>query len=260
MEIDAHHLWIGLAGGLLGFAHCLGMCGGFALHLARGKNGRNAAACQLPWLAGKMCSYLFLGAVAGYAGGYLEAVLARTVPFRNLLGLGAGVAILLAGLSLLGLLPVRRPGAGGGALAALARNLLADPSPGAALALGLFTGMLPCPVVLAFLAFSLQSGSVPRGMATMGGVGLGTMVPLVLLGALSRLSGLHLRSWAPRAGGIVLVLLGLTTAFRGTEIYHRLLGCPPAPALQEAERGTAKATGTVKDCRTGGVHAPGRVK
>ena len=28
-------IWIGLAGGVAAFPHCLGMCGGFALHLSR---------------------------------------------------------------------------------------------------------------------------------------------------------------------------------------------------------------------------------
>ena len=88
-------------------------------------------------------------------------------------------------------------------------------------------------------------------MTTMGALGLGTAAPLLLLGGVSRLSGIHLRSWAPRAGGILLVLLGLTTALRGTTIYHHLLGCPPEPIAHQV------ATDAGKPCCTGETHGSG---
>jgi uncharacterized protein len=109
------------------------------------------------------------------------------------------------------------------------------------------TGFLPCPIILAFLAYALQSGSVLDGMATMAALTVGTMVPLLLVGSLSRLTGLHLRSWGPKAGGVILILLGLTTTLRGTEIFHHLLGCPPKPDLHaEVDQ--------PKPCCTGKVH------
>jgi len=40
-----HYLWMGLAGGAVAVAHCLGMCGGFALHLSVG--GRLAVVAVL---------------------------------------------------------------------------------------------------------------------------------------------------------------------------------------------------------------------
>ena len=255
METLAQHLWIGFAGGLLAFAHCLGMCGGFVLHLSQGKGKKAVVTVQLLWLAGKSFSYLFLGAVAGYAGGFLGTLLARQGVFQNLLSYAAGGVIVLMGLSLLGLLPVGQRAQGGigeSLLAPLSRKFLPAPSPGAALTLGLITGFLPCPVVLAFLAYSLQSGSVLKGMLTMGALGLGTMVPLLLLGYITRLTGVHLRNWAPRAGGIILVLLGLTTAVRGTTLYHQLLlGCPSRPALSQAP------TEAIKPCCIGEVHGKG---
>ena len=249
-----HHIWIGFAGGLLGFAHCLGMCGGFVLHLSQGKSGTRMVLNQLLWLAGKLFSYSLLGALAGYVGAFLETLLLRLGPFQNLLSMAAGGVILLMGLSVLGLFPVRgkAPGSiGEGVLATLGRAFLADRSPGAALSLGLATGFLPCPIVLGFLAYALQSGSVVTGMATMGALGLGTMGPLLLLGGIARLSRIHLRSWAPRAGGMILIILGLATALRGTTIFHRLLGCPSQPTLHQV------TTEAEKPCCTGGFHGKG---
>ena len=255
MEPLGHHIWIGFAGGLLGFAHCLGMCGGFVLHLSLGKNGARMITGQLLWLAGKLFSYMFLGALAGYAGSFLEASLLRQGQIQNLLSFAAGGVILLMGLSVLGLFPVRTKRLGGfgeSVMVTLGRSFLTGQSPGAALTLGLATGFLPCPIVLAFLAYALQTGSVLSGMLTMGALGLGTMLPLLLLGGLSRLSGIHLRSWAPKAGGMLLVVLGMITALRGTTIYHHLLGCPSESPPQHQV-----ATDAQKPCCTGELHGNG---
>jgi hypothetical protein len=132
METLAQHLWIGFVGGLLAFAHCLGMCGGFVLHLSQGKGKKAVVTVQLLWLAGKSFSYLFLGAVAGYAGGFLGTLLARQGVFQNLLSYAAGGVIVLMGLSLLGLLPVGQRAQGGigeSLLAPLSRKFLPVPLP-----------------------------------------------------------------------------------------------------------------------------------
>jgi uncharacterized protein len=252
MNTMSHHLWIGFAGGLLAFAHCVGMCGGFVLHLAQEKDRTKMLTGQLLWQVGRGTTYVFLGALAGFAGGFVENILSHSV-FQNLLSYTAGVMILLMGLSLLGLLPVRGKGGGSaafGTLAALAGKLFANDSTGKSLFLGMATGFLPCPIILAFLAYSLQSGSVLDGMATMAALTLGTMLPLLLLGSLTRLTGIHLRSWGPKAGGVILIILGLTTTLRGTEAFHHLLGCPAKPDLQ-AQTQSSEST---KPCCAGKVH------
>jgi len=254
MENLPHHIWIGFAGGLFGFAHCLGMCGGFAVCLSQGKSGARTMVVQMLWLTGKLFSYLFLGAVAGFAGGYLGNLLPNLELLRNLLSYLAGTLILIMGLSTLGLFPAGNKAGESfteSVLVSLSRRFLTAASPGAALALGLATGFLPCPIILAFLAYSLQSGSVITGMVTMGALGLGTTLPLLLLGRASRVSWVHLRSWGPKAGGVLLVILGLTTALRGTATFHRLLGCPAGPTLSHA------TTDANKPCCTGELHGNG---
>lgn len=237
------HLWIGFTGGLLAFAHCVGMCGGFALQLSQGTDRRRIIVRQLLWQAGKMTSYMFLGAVAGYAGGFLDLLFLNNRLFQNLLTYATGAIIFLMGLSLLGLLPVRgreSENVVATALSTLCRNLFTEGSPATALSMGIATAFLPCPIVLAYLAYSLQSGTVLNGMATMGALSAGTALPLLLLGGITRLSCAPLR-WGPKAGGIILVLLGLSTILRGTAVYHHLLGCPAKPALQEAPSTATKA-------------------
>ena len=77
-----NYIWVGLAGGAAAFAHCLGMCGPFALHLAGpgstssavpGERGR-AAIRQVLWHAGRITTYIFLGTLAGFLGESIVAV------------------------------------------------------------------------------------------------------------------------------------------------------------------------------------------
>ncbi len=227
-------LWIPLVGGAAAFAHCLGMCGPFCLHLGQGQKYRVAAGRQLLWHAGRIGTYVFLGALAGHLGRWIGS-LSQWARLQDILAYVAGAVMILAGLSLLGLLPLpwRRPSGDAQPqtaplLSRLLGPLLVAPTGGSALTLGLATGFLPCPVVLGFLALAAGSGSAAAGMAVMGVMGLGTMWSLLLVGAMGQMLRLRLRRWAPAVGGIVIILLGTATVLRGTEVYHRMLGCPDA--------------------------------
>ncbi|MCM0080891.1 sulfite exporter TauE/SafE family protein [Geomonas sp. Red32] len=255
MQMVSHNLWIGFAGGLLAFAHCLGMCGGFVLHLSQEKDRNRMVAGQLLWQGGRILTYTLLGAVAGYAGSFLSSLFFDNPLFRNLLTYLAGGVIILMGLSLLGLLPIRGTGpfsSCAGLIASFSGKFFKGNSPGAALTLGMATGFLPCPIVVAFLAYALQTGSAMSGTVTMFALGVGTSIPLLTLGVVTRISKLHLRSWAPKAGGVILILLGVTTALRGTAAFHHLLGCPSGPAHQEA-------VSQEKPCCTGKMHNGGGI-
>jgi len=229
------HFAVGLAGGALAFVHCSGMCGGFALHLARGGAFAQALGRQLFWHVGKTCTYVFLGALAGFGGSRLDVLLGVSWAAR-LLAVAAGAAMVLAGLTLLGMVPRRRPAAGSspGWWATLYGGLFEHPAPVAALGLGVATGFLPCPIVLAFLAYAARSASVPAGMATLAGLGVGTMWALLLVGLTGHALGHRLRRPGAVAGGVVLVALGLVTALRGTEVLHRVMGCPAQSAHADA--------------------------
>ena len=230
-------LWIPLVGGAAAFAHCLGMCGPFCLHLGQGQRTRVAVGRQLLWHVGRIGTYVFLGALAGHVGGWIGSLL-QWEKLQDLLAYVAGAVMILAGLSLLGLLPTpwRKPISENDQpqtaplLSRLLGPLFVAPSGGSALTLGLLTGFLPCPVVLGFLALAAQSESTASGMAVMGAMGLGTMWSLLLVGTMGQMLRLRLRRWAPAVGGIVIILLGTATVLRGTEVYHRMLGCADTSA------------------------------
>jgi uncharacterized protein len=256
MEHAIHYVWMGLVLGAVSFAHCLGMCGGFALHLSQGKAGGAVLGRQLLWHAGKTGTYVFLGALAGFAGG-LVGGLARLPWIQNVLAYAAGGVMILMGLVLLGLAPTRRQirtdSAGEGMFASLFRQFFRNPTPTAAFVLGLATGFLPCPIVVGGLLLSLESGSVLAGMATMAAMGVGTVWALLLLGLTGHMLTLWLRRWGAVVGGVVLVLLGLATVLRGTEWFHHVLGCAQhgapschAPAAGSQPTATQPSTSTLR--------------
>ena len=82
--------------------------------------------------------------------------------------------------------------------------------------------------MLAFLSGSVQSRSVPVGMATMAALGLGTAWSLLLLGWTGGLLHRRLRRWGAVVGGIVLIVLAAVTVLRATDAFHSVFGCPPA--------------------------------
>ena len=231
-------VWIAFIGGAVSFAHCLGMCGGFALHLAAGQSKVGTLARQLLWHFGRITTYVFLGALAGFLGNRVS--LAQWPWVRDVPGYLAGTVMVAMGLALLGLLPWSRTSARNaeeGVFASVFRHFFGAPSPLSALGLGLANGFLPCPITLAFLALAAQSGSVLLGMATMAAMGVGTVWSLLILGMGGHMFKTHLRRWGAVVIGIALVLLGSWTVLRKTGVLPKV-GAPHPPAVESQERST----------------------
>jgi sulfite exporter TauE/SafE len=232
MADPLQYVYFGLAGGAAAFGHCLGMCGGFALHLSQGHGRAATLGRQLLWHAGKTSTYVMLGALAGFLGN----VVATGHGFagaQKVIACAAGVIMLLMGARLLGLLPGLRGGAtGAGLFGGIFRRFTAQPTPPAAFALGLMTGLLPCPIVFGFLALALQSGSVLTGMATMAAMGVGTVWALLLLGMTGYALGVRARRWGAVLAGILLVLFGTAMVLRGVGIMQHLMGHHHGGAMQ----------------------------
>lgn len=214
-------------------AHCVGMCGGFVLALADPSRPRawSALAGHLALQLGKGTSYAFLGALAGAFGAALSAD-ATFVWGARVLALACGLALIAAGLTLLGL---RR---GGDAVAGwLAPHLARVTGPllharprGAALVVGLVMGFLPCPLVYAGLAGAAASGSAAAGALVLAGVALGTVPALLatmLFGAALRRHEAARRGLA-RVAGVLLVVTGVITLARGVDMHTGHAGHGPA--------------------------------
>ena len=207
--------WISLAGAAGSF-HCLGMCSGFALSLAPSRAARwKTVGRHLVYNSGRITSYCFLGVLAGAFGGAVGGGSLGTM--QRVLALVSGVLMIVMAFQFFGYrLAVKLgTGVGVGPLLRGVRGLLGAPGVAAPLAFGVFNGLLPCPLVYAFIAQAVAAGSVGGGLETMVAFGLGTFPAMLLVGLVGCTLSPAWRMRGVRIAGAVILLFGLVTIARG---------------------------------------------
>ncbi|MDT0630835.1 sulfite exporter TauE/SafE family protein [Rubrivirga litoralis] len=200
--------------GLLGSAHCVGMCGGFVALLSVG-GGPSVAVRQAAYFAGKTATYAAFGALAGGVGALVTGALGAV---SGVLSVGLGVAMVLVGLALCGVAwgGARAPGRGVATrLAPAIGRLAGSGSMPALVALGALNGLLPCGLVYGMLGMAASTGSAGGGAATMAVFGLATVPALALTGVLSRRLRPSGRLRLQRLAGVLVVVMGALTVVRG---------------------------------------------
>lgn len=190
--------------GLFGSAHCLGMCGGFSLIAGR-------AGWWPAYALGKTVTYTVLGLIAGLLG---HGFMALAGPQR-VLSILVGLTLIGIGASTAGLLPDRW--AIGGWVTSRLGPLLGRAMKGGrklgTLGLGLLNGLLPCGLVYAALAKSVEIPGIGASALGMAVFGIATLPGLWLLGLIGdRFPGQRLTM--VRIGGWLLVVLGGVTLWR----------------------------------------------
>lgn len=203
-------------GGLLGSSHCIGMCGGFAVMIGADQpSSRRNLNVQLAYSLGRVSTYAFLGALAGWLGMALtgDHRALRSAPAA--LCLLAGLFLIVEGLAAAGFRIGRVSSAAGCPFSSQFASLLRGGRLEHAFAAGILTGFLPCGLVYAFLALAGSTGSVGWGVAVMAVFGLGTLplmlltgVGAALLSSVTRRRMMHWSAWC-------VVVTGLLTVVRG---------------------------------------------
>ena len=204
-------LWTAFLLGLAGSLHCAGMCGPLALAVpATGAGRPGFLAGRLAYNAGRVLTYILLGAVFGLAGRTLALV-----GVQRWVSLGAG------GLMLAALLFSTRFGAVGplvsgvGWLKGVLGSLLRRRSVASVGLLGLVNGLLPCGLVYAAGAGAATLGTVAGGMGYMALFGLGTVPLMLALGLGSRAFPVSLRLRLQRLVPAALGVVGTLLVLRG---------------------------------------------
>ena len=203
--------------GLLGSAHCLGMCGPFAVTLGTAAAGWRANLLrQACYSAGRIFTYAVLGAAAAFCGLRLAVALAAWVNVPAVLAIAAGLLLAVQGLLAAGVLPARAvtaaascPGAAG------FRALLTARGATEVFLAGLFTGLLPCGLLYGMLALAASTHDVLRGAATMAAFGLGTVPALAAAGLGGGLLGVAFRRRIHALAAWCLVVTGAISVARG---------------------------------------------
>jgi sulfite exporter TauE/SafE len=213
--------------GLAGSFHCIGMCGGFACALGRDPRGRGATMLRHSlYNVGRLTTYCFLGAVAGASGQVICTSQGANAPLMSgsldvaerVLAIVAGLLMICMALQFFGRLHVfHRLGIsfGGSTFATALRSLLATRSRAAPLALGVFNGFLPCPLVYAFAVEAASTFRPLSGVLTMASFGLGTFPAMLIMGGVGRILTPAWRQRGVWFAGCCILLLGLITLGRG---------------------------------------------
>jgi sulfite exporter TauE/SafE len=190
--------------GLLGSAHCVGMCGAFAASCARARGG------LLAWHLGRIGTYGLLGAMAGSIG--------RLLPGPAWLP-AALAALLLVwfALALAGLVPEPRllpPG-----LSRAGSRAASQATISAQVVFGVANGFLPCGLVYAALGMAVAAAAPRWGALTMLAFGAGTL-PALSLAALGTRRLVLGTLWRRRLFAALVLAAGLWT------VWHRASTAP----------------------------------
>jgi uncharacterized protein len=176
--------------GLMGGAHCVGMCGGIVAAMSFQGGRRQPFALHLAYNLGRVTSYAAAGGLAGLVGS--AAFLSRhLLPLQQGLYVAAQIILIFLGLYLAGLnrsvLVLER--AGGrlwNRVQPWLGRLLPVRSFGQAFLAGGLWGWLPCGLVYSVLISALASGGIAQGATLMLAFGLGTLPNLLAMGWAAR--------------------------------------------------------------------------
>ena len=214
-------------GVLGGFGHCIGMCGPLVASyaLAQASVPQPFLIRMVPHLlynSGRITTYALIGGVMGLSGSFVN-VAGRLAGIQNIVAVITGVAMIFMGLSIVGIgaktawiekknLPILRA----------AQKVLASPSTLRYYPLGLILGLLPCGLSYTVFIASAGTGGLFPGILTALLFGLGTLPALLFFGAVMTSISASLRGRIYRAGGVVVMIMGLYFLFRGIRIYANL--------------------------------------
>ena len=205
--------------GLLGGAHCIGMCGGIinALSFAVPADQRNGAKLNFILLAynvGRIFSYTLAGVIIGAVGWWLQGVLG---PLGMALRFTAGILLIAMGLYLAGWwFGLRYLEQAGGNLWAfiepLGKRLMPVTGPGQALVLGMVWGWLPCGMVYSVLTWSAGAGDWFTSAMVMLSFGLGTLPVMFVTGRFAHvLKTFVQKTFVRQLAGAIIISFGVWT-------------------------------------------------
>jgi sulfite exporter TauE/SafE len=206
-----------LLAGLLGSAHCLGMCAGISGLFAVNANVASVRA-QLPlalaYNFGRVLSYALLGIIVASFG---SVVVKASPSLASGIRIFSGIIIILVGLKVafdLRLLnPIERMGGTLWArIAPAAQRLVPVTNLPRALGLGLVWGWLPCGLVYSVLLIAATSAKPADGAMIMLAFGIGTMPAMLMTGLGAAQFANALRKKGARVGlGLLIACLGILT-------------------------------------------------
>ncbi|WP_394245040.1 sulfite exporter TauE/SafE family protein [Vibrio astriarenae] len=214
--------------GLVGSAHCIGMCGGIASLVAIDPSSslttKTKLGNTLGYNLGRLLSYALLGALLG---GTLATVVELAQISQLLIGLRVLAALLMILLGLyigqwwFGVLKLESLGKGiWRYISPIAKKLLPVNHPLKAIPLGFLWGWLPCGLVYSMLSWSIVSGGAVEGAVIMLAFGVGTLPSMLAFGAgATAVNRIKTSRLFRTTAGIVLIGYGIFTAIHALSMF-----------------------------------------
>jgi len=209
--------------GLVSGMHCLQMCGPIVMTYGIAVPRGHALRAHLSYNAGRIATYMLLGAIAGALGGGL-GVLGRMANLATGARIVSGAAMIVAGILMIGFVPskglvsIQKYGITARFSRSIGKFLLA---PGSKFRLGLILGFLPCGLVYAAVLKAMETAGPLSGAFTMLAYGLGTGIALLAVGMASSLAGVRLTgNWTTRFAAASIMIAGIVLLYRGLAAPH----------------------------------------
>lgn len=212
-QFSASALLAAFVFGLLGSAHCLGMCGGImsTLSLARSPSGSGFGPL-IAYNSGRIISYAAAGLIVATIGSLLSNNLLFVADIMRVF---ASVILIMMALYIAnwwkGLVYIEN----GGRylwryLQPIASRLMPVRNSSQALFLGLIWGWLPCGLVYSVLIWTLSVADPLQGAAIMLFFGLGTLPAMLMTGVLaSQIKDLSRSSGVRSVAAIIIIIFAL---------------------------------------------------
>lgn len=203
---------------LMGFSHCLFMCGGFSVILANKLSSKSSFVrllLQLGYHISRVFAYMILGMLAGTLGRFFTFAsnLSSMVRFIS------GMLLVVIGFALL----FR------GSILKFIENdyiwkkffykhigsIVSSKSNLSVLVLGFFNGFLPCGVVYTFLAISIIQSNPLKGVLVMFLFGIATLFAMIILMLFASVINDKFKKYSMSISSVFIIILGLYNSYIG---------------------------------------------
>lgn len=209
------------------FGHCIGMCGGIVLAYSTIKIEPSSSkvtqgTAHLLYSFGRVFTYSILGAIFGGLG----SVVTFSNTANGTLLIVAGVAMVLAGLSLMGKLKfltlIEHSFSSSSMYKSTFKKILNSKSNLSFFILGMLNGLLPCGFVYFFAITAASTASPLYGALVMAIFGLSTIPAMFSLGFLASLSrATSFRNMMMSLSSFAVILYGSYTIYNGYDYIAR---------------------------------------
>jgi len=214
--------------GLAGAGHCLTMCGGLVGGAFLALADPRQAMPHFLYHGGRVLAYTLLGALA--------AAIGQAIVLTGGMGRAQGVLYIVAGVGvvLAGAWAMRRSvgcadscatEAGSPGIGPLVRaaHPTARPVPAVYAVAGFLNGLMPCALVFSLTLKAATAPSIATGAVWLFAFGIGTLPAMLLAGVLAHWLGGQSLLWLRRAGGLLVMALGLQAVLAGAKFFQVML-------------------------------------